>query len=739
MRNPRRKIRRAQPFDEMGKGPYYDSDFEESELESESESESERAFVVDEELGDYDANEHTTFPQLKVPFDAFLYDFCNVPVYSKRENVDDEVIREEGHSDNEIEDEEDEIDQKPTKYSVHDPSVHWKKMKPHFGEKYANQTELRFCLTNYAVHNGYPIKVTKSSSTRLQAKCGLDNKGKRCTFKLWASWMNKEKSFQIKGLNNNHTCVREYKHATLVNPDWIAKQFLKKLCVRPKMKAREMKEEIKKKFLCIVSKGQCYRAKRKAQEILTGKLSEHYARIWEYGGEIIRSNPGSTAKVGVDIKEDGSSVFKRFYVCFKAIKDGWIRGCRRVIGLDGCFLKGQCKGELLTAIGRDGNNQVYPIAWAVVDVENKDNWEWFIKLLVKDLGLELGEGLTVISDQHKGLVEAVKENLPLVEHRQCARHVYVNFKKVYNGIDYKRHFWAASMSTTESSFLETMEELKEMNGGAYDHLMARNPESWSRAFYKEGRACEAVENGISESFNSVILEARTKPLLTMLEELRMYVMERFYRMSTIHLTWRGDVCPTILTKLDDWCTDMRLWSVVASDTNVFEVRLGFESFQVDLGQQFCTCRLWEISGIPCIHACAAMNHTQQQPETLISSWFSKEKFAETYKGNIRPLNGSRMWARTPYAKPLPPPARRMPGRPKTRRRKHITEKDGEYRKLKSVGGTKICQNCWEEGHNKRTCKNPTKPQPQQEKKRKGRPVTRDGQMDGQARCNSKKR
>ncbi|CAI9278015.1 unnamed protein product [Lactuca saligna] len=246
----------------------------------------------------------------------------------------------------------------------------------------------------------------------------------------------------------------------------------------------------------------------------------------------------------------------------------------------------------------------------------------------------------------------------------------------------------------------------------------------------------------------------------MLEEIRMYVMESFYRMSTIHLTWRGDVCPTILTKLDDWCTDMRLWSVVASDTNVFEVKLGFESFQVDLGEKICTCRLWEIFGIPCIHACAAMNHTQQQPETLISSWFSKEKFAETYKGNIKPLNGSRMWARTPYAKPLPPPARRMPGRPKTRRRKHVTEKDGEYRKLKSVGGTKICQNCWEEGHNKRTCKNPTKPQPQHEKKRKGRLVTRDvamkkttastsqkiqhtqemdGKMDGQARCNSQKK
>lgn len=144
-----------------------------------------------------------------------------------------------------------------------------------------------------------------------------------------------------------------------------------------------------------------------------------------------------------------------------------------------------------------------------------------------------------------------------MDHRQCARHVYANFKKSYNGLDYKRMFWGASLSTTEASFLAAMDELKEMNVNAYEHLMQRNPQSWCRAFYPGGRACEAVENGISESFNSVILEARTKPLLTMLEEIRMYVMERFYRMSKKHLTWKDDVCPNILKKLELWCEDVR--------------------------------------------------------------------------------------------------------------------------------------------------------------------------------------
>lgn len=67
----------------------------------------------------------------------------------------------------------------------------------------------------------------------------------------------------------------------------------------------------------------------------------------------------------------------RGFIFFKGVKDGWLEGCRRIIGLDGCFLKHTCRGELLTAMGRDANNQMYPIAWAVVKVENSENWSWF--------------------------------------------------------------------------------------------------------------------------------------------------------------------------------------------------------------------------------------------------------------------------------------------------------------------------------------------------------------------------
>ncbi|GKD59895.1 putative integrase [Tanacetum coccineum] len=83
-----------------------------------------------------------------------------------------------------------------------------------------------------------------------------------------------------------------------------------------------------------------------------------------------------------------------------AMKEGWI-SCRRVIGLFGCFLKSTCRGELLTAMGRDSNNQMFLIAWAVVSIENFENWLWFLSNLGSDFNLAMGVYLAFLSDGHK--------------------------------------------------------------------------------------------------------------------------------------------------------------------------------------------------------------------------------------------------------------------------------------------------------------------------------------------------
>ena len=49
-------------------------------------------------------------------------------------------------------------------------------------------------------------------------------------------------------------------------------------------------------------------------------------------------------------------------------------------------------------MGVDGNNQMFPIAWGVVNVENKDNWKWFIQILYMDISIGRGAGWTFYSD-----------------------------------------------------------------------------------------------------------------------------------------------------------------------------------------------------------------------------------------------------------------------------------------------------------------------------------------------------
>lgn len=83
---------------------------------------------------------------------------------------------------------------------------------------------------------------------------------------------------------------------------------------------------------------------------------------------ISRTNPGSSYWIRTNKDTvPGKNMFVFFYVYFDALKMDWLESCRRIIDFGGCFLKGLCKGELLVAVGKNGNNQMFAIVWEVVD------------------------------------------------------------------------------------------------------------------------------------------------------------------------------------------------------------------------------------------------------------------------------------------------------------------------------------------------------------------------------------
>nr|KAJ0218340.1 hypothetical protein LSAT_V11C300124680 [Lactuca sativa] len=305
--------------------------------------------------------------------------------------------------------------------------------------------------------------------------------------------------------SSHYNYARNFKFGSLVTYAWIGSHYTKEIVQSHKISVSNLRVKVMAKFGIQVSMGQCRRAKKYALNLVEGSLIEHYGKLCSYGHDILRTNHGKTVKLDVEDGPYGKKYFSKFYCCFQGVKQGWIEGCKRIIGLDGCFLKGVCKGELLCAIGRDSNDNIYLISWVVVNVENKQNWKWFLELLIDDLNLNLGNGFSLMSDQHtitttsryQGLIEAVKELLPYVKHRQCARHICQNLQKRFTGAIYHTLFWRESKATIEHAFKVVMKEIETLNPDVHQYIMEKDPKTWSKAFFQAGRCCDAVENGFS--------------------------------------------------------------------------------------------------------------------------------------------------------------------------------------------------------------------------------------------------
>lgn len=89
-----------------------------------------------------------------------------------------------------------------------------------------------------------------------------------------------------------------------------------------------------------------------------------FSRIFDYRDKKLRSNSDSTCivKLSEETFEGGWKIFVGFYIYFNALKKAFKAGCRPCIRLDGCFLKGICKGHLLAAVYKNGKNQMVPLA-----------------------------------------------------------------------------------------------------------------------------------------------------------------------------------------------------------------------------------------------------------------------------------------------------------------------------------------------------------------------------------------
>ncbi|RHN82556.1 putative transcription factor interactor and regulator CCHC(Zn) family [Medicago truncatula] len=206
----------------------------------------------------------------------------------------------------------------------------------------------------------------------------------------------------------------------------------------------------------------------------------------------------------------------------------------------------------------------------------------------------------------------------------------------------------------------------------------------------------------------------------MAEWIRTYLMNR---MSTNRLklqNWNHKIMPMPRKRLNTEIVKSGGWVAIWGVAEEFEVHQvgGSQAFTVNLAKKTCSCNFWELVGIPCRHAIAAMSKTSKDPEDYVSDWYSREMYEKCYTHNVSAINGQDMWPEVECEELLPPAYKKGPGRPKKVRRREADEAPSSQGKYKRYGTTYRCTKCDKFRHNAKGCKSLTVNPNAQKRKRK---------------------
>ena len=81
--------------------------------------------------------------------------------------------------------------------------------------------------------------------------------------------------------------------------------------------------------------------------------------------------------------------------------DSWGGGVQATCKIRWLSLEGKFGGHILSAIARDGNENIFLVALGVIEQENKDSWMWFLQTFADDIGRPDELNLVFISDRQK--------------------------------------------------------------------------------------------------------------------------------------------------------------------------------------------------------------------------------------------------------------------------------------------------------------------------------------------------
>ncbi|GMN55052.1 hypothetical protein TIFTF001_024181 [Ficus carica] len=308
-----------------------------------------------------------------------------------------------------------------------------------------------------------------------------------------------------------------------------------------------------------------------------------------------------------------------------------------------------------------------------------------------------------------GLKKSLAEIFDKCYHGYCLRHLAEKLNRDLKGQfshEARRFlindFYAAAYSTKLEGFQRSVENIKGISPDAYNWVIQSEPDHWANAFFG-GARYNHMTSGFGQSFYSWVSEAHELPITQMIDVLRGKMMESIYTRRVESNQWTTKLTPSMEEKLQKETLTAQTLHVSMSHHggSTFEVR-GESVEIVDVDNWDCSCRGWQLEGLPCCHAIAVMEWTGRSPYEYCSRYFTVESYRLTFAESIQPIPDvdkpvavSESSSQALLVTVTPPPTKRPPGRPKMKQTESI---DMIKRQLQ-------CSKCKGLGHNKKTCKN----------------------------------
>lgn len=565
------------------------------------------------------------------------------------------------------------------------------------GQQFPDVKTFRRTIKEAAIAQHFELKIIKSDLIRYFARCAKED----CPWRIRAVKLPDSPTFTIRSIEGTHTCGKDAQlghHQASV--DWIVNLIEERLRDNVNYKPKDILQDIQKQYGITIPYKQAWRAKERGLAAIYGSSEEGYGLLPAYCEQIKQSNPGSVAQVfttGLDHR------FQRLFVSFNASIHGFLNGCLPIISIGGFELKSKYLGTLMSVTSFDADGGLFPVAFGIVDVESDENWMWFLSEFHKLLegSTERMPQLTILTDGRKNIADAVKRKFSTAHHGVCVRHLAESIGKEFKNTRLTHLLWKAAYSITTGGFRERMAEIEEVCVDAARWIEQFPPSQWALVYF-EGSRFGHLSSNIDE-FNRWILDAWELPIIQVIERIHNKLMAEFDERREKSMAWTMILAPSADKLFSEAAQCAGVYQVLRSDDVEFEVLSVDHSNIVNIGTRSCSCRNWQLHGIPCSHAIAALLSCRKNVYEYTEKHFTVTNYREAYSHVLHPIPDKSEWNKMNEGATedetrivRPPKFRRPPGRPE-KKRNCLKESNREKH-------TVHCSRCNQTGHYKRTCK-----------------------------------